>query len=140
MNRDMRMKLYISGPLTDKQTGKVTEENVRTFHAAERLLRQVGYRRIVNPTRVWVCRWPWLYAALKWLVGEAVAYRLVLLYDLWLLMRCNRIYKLEGWKESRGANIESCVAYHCSVFPIVKKMREKIDYRLAEDMNRRDAL
>jgi hypothetical protein len=73
-------------------------------------------------------------------VGEAVAYRLVLLYDLWLLMRCNRIYKLEGWKESRGANIESCVAYHCSVFPIVKKMREKIDYRLAEDMNRRDAL
>lgn len=89
------------------------------FALVERKLRELGYDNIVNPTRVWACRWPWLY--------RLVGYRLTLLYDLWLLMRCQRIYKIPGWKESRGANIESAVAYNFNLFLIGKPDRTVID-------------
>ena len=125
--KSMKKKVYISGRISDLPR----EQYMTMFGIAEQMLRKKGYE-VVNPTRFIMCKYIWLYRLL--------GYRLTLLYDLWKLMQCDLIYKLPGWQQSKGANIESCVAYHCSVFPIVKKMREKIDYRLAEDMNRRDAL
>lgn len=119
-------KVYISGPMTDKATGKVSAENLAAFHHAERLLREMGYRRIVNPTRVWACRWPWLY--------RIVGYNLTLLYDLRLLMGCGQIYKIPGWRASRGANIESCVAFHFRIWPIRHREHEIIDKKLAKRM------
>lgn len=85
-------------------SGLDREQYLELFRRAEQSLRDRGYERIVNPIRVWACRWPWLY--------RIVGYRLALLYDLWLLMHCDLIYKIPGWQESHGANIESCVAYH----------------------------
>ena len=102
------------------------EQYMELFRRAEQSLRDQGYRNIVNPIRVWSCRWPWLY--------RLVGYRLTLLYDLWLLMRCDMIYKIPGWKDSRGASIESCVAFHFGLWTLPTTKRERIDKRLAKAM------
>ena len=85
--------------MTDKDTGLVSEVNLQAFRDAEKLLRERGYRRIVNPIRVWACLWPWLY--------RLVGYRLTLWYDLRLLKRCTHIFMVgPGWRDSRGARLE----------------------------------
>jgi hypothetical protein len=90
-------RIYISGPIS----GREREEYMRQFREAEDYLRSEGFQT-VNPTRLLPCRWPWVYRLL--------GYRLTLLYDLFFLMRCQGIYMLDGWKQSRGARIEHCVA------------------------------
>ena len=79
-------------------SGLTREEYLRNFREAEKELRAKGYTRIENPIRVWACRWPWLY--------RIVGYRLTLLYDLWLLSRCDVIHVLPGSIMSRGCRIE----------------------------------
>ena len=111
MSKDKR--IYISGPMS----GVPRDQYLEMFRRAEQSLRDRGYQRIVNPIRVWACRWPWLY--------RIVGYRLTLLYDLWLLMRCDQIYKLPGWQQSRGANIESSVAYHFKIWPVPDNITKK---------------
>ena len=127
-------KVYISGPMTDKATGEVTIENRIAFMRAQCLIKKEGYLSVVNPSKVWMCRYPRLYRLLERIVGKEWAYRLTLLYDLWLMMRCDLIYKIPGWKESRGANIESCIAYHFGIWPLPTKHRERIDRKLAKTM------
>ena len=129
-------RVYISGPMTDRETGFVSEVNLQAFREAEKLLRELGYRRIVNPIRVWVCRWPWLYRITERAVGCDTAYYLTLLYDLWLLRQCDMIYKLPGWRDSRGANIESCVAYHFKIWPVPQADINRLDKRLAKLMEK----
>ena len=113
-------RIYISGPMSNLSR----EQYLELFKRAEQSLRSQGYHKIVNPIRVWACRWPWLY--------RIIGYRLTLLYDLWLLMRCDQIYKLPGWRDSKGANIESCVAYHFKIWPVPESQTKKLDKRLAK--------
>lgn len=117
-------RVYISGGMT----GIPREQYIELFRRAEESLRAQGYRKIVNPIRVWACRWPWLY--------KVIGYRLTLLYDLWLLMRCDQIYKLPGWRDSRGANIESCVAFHFKIWPVPQSDIKKLDKQLAKLMDK----
>lgn len=114
-------RIYISGPMS----ALPREQYIQRFLYAEELLRKEGYVNIVNPIRVWSCRWPWLY--------KIVGYRLTLLYDLFLLMRCQRIYKLPDWRNSHGASIESCVAYHFNIFLLARPVRDALD-QLMETM------
>ena len=44
-------RIYISGPMTDRRTGKVSRENIEAFYRAEVRLRDAGNVRIVNPAR-----------------------------------------------------------------------------------------
>ena len=118
-------RVYISGPMSNLPR----EQYMERFRKAEEILRSRGYRKIVNPIRVWSCRWPWLY--------RLIGYKLTLLYDLWLLMRCDQIYKLPGWRDSKGANIESCVAYHFKIRPVPESQTKKLDKRLAKLMEKR---
>ena len=99
MRRD---KVYISG----RMSGVQREEYLQMFRNAEKLLRKEGFVRIVNPIRVWMCRWQWLWKILAGITSENTIYTLVLLYDLWMLSRCDTIYMMPGWGDSRGANIE----------------------------------
>lgn len=108
--------------MTDPNTGKVSAENLLMFWKAEELLNKAGYEDTVNPVRVWACKFPWLY--------RLFGYRLTLLYDIWLLMRCTHIYKLPRWQQSRGANIESCVAYHFKIWPVKQKVIDHINKKL----------
>lgn len=114
-NIEITARIYISGPIT----GHSREEYLRRFEAAEQALREQGYVNIVNPTRLWPCRFPLLY--------KILGYRITLLYDLWKLTGCQRIYKMPDWRTSRGAQIESCVAYHFNVWMLAQDVREKID-------------
>ena len=92
------MKVYISGAMSCINR----EKYMKRFAIADRILREHGHTTI-NPTRVWVCRWPWLY--------KIVGYELTLLYDLWLLMtRADAVVFIEGWQGSRGASIEHYVS------------------------------
>lgn len=116
-------KVYISGPIS----GIRREHYVERFRLAEQMLRSLGYDNIVNPTRVWACRFQKLYSLIRLVFGEQRAYTLILLYDLWLLSRCQRIYKIPGWKDSRGAQIESAVAYNYNMFLINRHERTAID-------------
>ena len=117
-------RVYISGPMS----GVDRRLYLEMFKRAEQSLRSHGYTKIVNPIRVWACRWPWLY--------RIVGYRLTLLYDIWLLMRCDQIYKLPGWRDSKGANIESCVAYHFKIWPVSDSLTKNLDKRLAKLMDK----
>ena len=101
-----KRKIYISGPMT----GLDREEYMKRFLLAEDRLHQIGYKRICNPINVWACRWPKLYKLIEWLFGTKGAYNLVLLYDLWLLMRCTDICMLRGYDQSKGSCIERYVA------------------------------
>ena len=129
-----KKRVYISGPLTDKATGRVSEENVTAFKRAHAYLTKEGYYNSVCPTNVWACRWPWIYRLMECVFGKEWAYRLVLLYDILLLLRCDMIYKIPGWRDSRGASIESCVAFHFGLWTLPTTKRERIDKRLAKAM------
>lgn len=116
----MSKKIYLSG----KISGLPKDEYVANFAKAEELLRRDGYK-VVNPTRSILTRWPFH----KWM-----KYKHYLLFDIWLLLRCEYIYKLPGWKESRGAQIESCIAYHMKIFTLPLKVREVYDKKVAKAM------
>ena len=115
----MKKKVYISGRISDLPR----EQYMTMFRIAEQMLRKKDYEP-VNPTRFFMCKYIWLYRLL--------GYRLTLLYDLWRLMRCDLIYKLPGWQQSRGANIESCVAYHMKIWPVPESHTKNLDKLLAE--------
>ena len=119
-------KVYISGRISSLPK----DQYMKMFNIAASMLRKAGFIP-VNPTHFWLCKW---YNKLEWLFGEEMAYRIVLLYDLWRLMRCDMIYKIPGWQQSKGANIESCVAYHFKIWPVVLKQRGKIDKQMEKLM------
>lgn len=119
-------RIYISGPMT----GLTREQYAERFRLAEAMLRRNGYTKIINPIRVWSCRFRWLF--------RIVGYRLTLLYDLFQLTRCQRIYKMPGWRKSRGAQIESCVAYHFGQYTLTKPLRDIIDAAIQEVINRQE--
>ncbi len=97
---------------------------MRRVNAVERALRSQGYVNIVNPTHLWPCRFPWLC--------KLIGYRLTLFIDLWFLTTCNLIYKMPGWRSSRGAQIESCVAYHFNVWTVPQSVRDILDKAVEE--------
>lgn len=113
-------RIYISGPIS----GLEREQYASRFMLSEKILRENGYRNIVNPVRMWPARFPWLY--------KIMGYKLTLFIDLWILTCCHRIYKMPGWKQSRGAQIESCVAFHFGVYTIAKPIWEVLDKNINE--------
>lgn len=115
-------KVYISGRIS----GLPRDQYMRLFFISASMLKKKGYEP-VNPTRFWLSKW---YKQLTKVLGHKTAYNLTLFYDLWRLIHCDLIYKIPGWQQSRGANIESCVAYHYKVWPINKDVIAKIDKRL----------
>ena len=107
-------KVYISGKISNLENGIARGR----FAVAEEILHQHGYCTY-NPTRNWLSRCHWLY--------RLVGYTLTLLYDLWQLSRCQRIYLIPGWESSRGACIESFFAFKMKVRRIPLTEREEID-------------
>ena len=106
------------------------EEYLARFAKAEILLSERGYR-VVNPTKFLFCRWPWLY--------KLVGYNAVLCYDLWRLSRCEYIYLLPDWKESRSATVESFFAWTIGVYRLTETDRKGINLNLAKWIDTRES-
>lgn len=114
-------KVYISG----KISGVERKEYLARFAKAEELVKAKGYKT-VNPTRFLVCRWRWLY--------RVMGYELTILYDIWRLWQCDRIYLIPGWMESRGARMESFTAYVMRIRRLPQNIKEDIDKHMAKWM------
>ena len=108
-----KLKVYISGAMT-AATPQEFQQNVQHFHDAALLLKAQGYR-VVNPARACPCRFATLYRIMERLLGKDGAYRLVLVYDLWLLSRCDHLCLIDNWRGSRGAKIEENFAYRLAI-------------------------
>lgn len=89
------MKTYIAGPMTGKD-----DWNFPAFHAAAKELRARG-DLVVNPAE--------LDEADEVLPGER-PWDWYLRRDLKEMLQCDAVYALEGWEESKGAQLEIYVA------------------------------
>lgn len=89
----MRNKVYISG----KMSGRSVDEYTAHFNKAEAMLKEDGFK-VMNPAR-----WGWFLRHLP--------YRFALAFDLFMMCFCYRVYMLEGWVESNGANVEHKFAW-----------------------------
>lgn len=87
------MKIYISGPIT----GHPLNEVIRSFSEAEERLQEQGYDT-VNPLH------NGLPATSSWEAHMRA--------DLKLLLECDSIYLLKGFRSSKGAMIEFELAKH----------------------------
>ena len=92
-----KTKIYLSGAIS----GRDRKEYLKQFADAEKHLRQLGYD-VCNPTKALPCRFLWIY--------KLLGYKLTLLFDLWLLSRCDKIYMLSGSESSKGAFLEKVAA------------------------------
>jgi len=86
------MKVYLSGPISKRSR----EETERHFGEAKNALAAQGYD-VVDPTT---------------LDGTGIVeWDKFMREGIKLLMDCDVIYLLEGWEDSRGATIESDLAW-----------------------------
>ena len=90
-------KIYLSGAIS----GLPRQEYMKRFADAEKHLREQGYK-VCNPTKALPCRFLWIY--------KILGYKLTLIWDLWLLSRCDKIYMLSGSENSKGAYLEKIAA------------------------------
>lgn len=84
--------VYIAGPMS----GYVSH-NFPAFDEAARALRTRGWRNVINPADHGEV--------------EGAAWGDYLRYDLAKLARCEAIFLLDGWAQSRGARLEYAVAH-----------------------------
>ena len=108
----MKKVIYISGAIS----GLPREEYMKRFADAEQELIKQGYK-VLNPTKLLPSRHLWVY--------RLVGYKLTLLYDLWHLMKCNGIYMIDGWENSKGARLEMATA---SIFNLEIKLENNETY------------
>ena len=94
-------RIYISGAIS----GLKRREYMQQFANVEQMLKARGFR-VVNPTRLWPCRWRLVYPVMEMLLGKRNAYRLTLAYDLFELRLCDGLYTMWGSERSRGARLE----------------------------------
>jgi len=86
------MKIYISGPIT----GRPIKEAEEHFERFESILIRLNTKPI-NPMRI------------KPFLGLKNWY-CYMITDVWALLKCDAIYMLKGWEQSRGAKIEKRIA------------------------------
>lgn len=97
------MKCYIAGPMHGMEGF-----NFQEFHKCAEDLRNGGWT-VVNPAEIDHGRENWPEDTETWIV-EPEARAFYLRQDLKLLLDCDCIILLDGWFESKGANIELAAA------------------------------
>lgn len=81
------MKMYISGPMSN-----MPEHNFPAFNSAAKYLRGLGYD-VINPAEINTA-------------DESKTWRQCMELDIVALVTCDTVVTLEGWENSRGANLE----------------------------------
>lgn len=90
-----RFKVYLSGPIS----GYDTNERKAAFKDVENVLWLLGFD-VVNPMDI---------------SDSSALYHECMRADLKVLLDCDYIYLLAGWKKSKGAKIEYKVAKTCGI-------------------------
>ena len=85
--------IYISGPIT----GLPGAFSAAQFARAERDLRDLGYRKIINPRFMFE--------------GTGLSYDVIMRHCLDLVCASDVVLLLPGWQNSRGAQMELGAAY-----------------------------
>lgn len=98
------MRAYVAGAMSERRqtkvfiSGKISGVDYytayQTFANAERTLSSMGYS-VVNPMHLCKKHWNWLHC---------------MLVCLWHLLWCKKVFRLDNWRDSRGARIEYRVA------------------------------
>ena len=83
-------RIYIAGPMSGHEN-----LNFQAFHAAAAKLRAAGHD-VVNPAEI--------------NPDPLMEWKLCMRTDIAYLVTCDTIYLLQGWHNSRGANIEYTLA------------------------------
>ena len=109
---DTRRKVYISGPMTG-----LPDLNFPAFEAAEEVILRAG-RKPVSPHRAEINVLAEMSPTDKW-----QAYMKVDLLDL---LRCDEVCVLDGWEDSKGAQLEVHVARQLGI-PVAPLWTYRID-------------
>jgi len=91
----MSLKVYIAGPMTG-----LKNYNREAFEAREKIIRAHG-ADVFNPATSKM--------SARCEAGE-VSYEEILRYDISELLKCNAIFMLDGWEDSKGAKLEHDIA------------------------------
>lgn len=81
------MRVYLSGPITG------VADYMQRFDKAERKLLDAGYT-VVNPAMV------------NSMLPEDTTYNEYMMMSFCMMDMCDAIYMMDGWQDSRGANME----------------------------------
>lgn len=92
------MRLYVSGPMTG-----LPEHGFPAFHAAAAKLRELGHE-VIDPAEETLAEYGTLDDAAK------IPWEVHLRRDIALLMTCDVIVMIDGWRDSKGARLERKVA------------------------------
>src|SRR5579884_3312460 len=84
-------RVYIAGPMTG-----LPDYNFPAFHAAAKVLRDEGYD-VVNPAEI----------AME---GDCATWYDCMRRDIPELLKCDGVFVLPGWAESKGARLEVLIA------------------------------
>ena len=101
------MKIYISGKITG------TTDYMERFAKAEQDLTSRGFE-VINPAKE-NARLP-----------EGTPWKIYMAESLRMLLHCDAIYMMDGWKESRGARLENVVAHVCDLQIFHESMLEEV--------------
>lgn len=96
MSKTKQTKVYISGPITGRDYKTV----LLNFRFAAEAISNIGMKP-VNPT-TWWGRLHWIF--------EHLPYGLQMAICIWYLHRCQTIFFMAGWEQSRGACLEKAFA------------------------------
>ena len=100
-------KIFLSGPVA----GMIYADAVKDFNDAEKLLQDKGYQ-VINPVS-------FIHPDSDW----AEAMRLCIKE----LKKCDAIYMLKGYENSKGASVEHCIARELNLEVIYQHDYETAD-------------
>jgi hypothetical protein len=114
----MKIKAYLSGPITGKPNN-----NFQFFEAAQQILEMLGYE-VVNPHHLDVDldnELKMFYTKEQW---DEYVWRMYMNECMPALGKCHLLFRLPGWKESRGAKleVETAEIYKIPVFDFTDEM------------------
>ncbi|MGN1262838.1 MAG: DUF4406 domain-containing protein [Prevotella sp.] len=92
-----QMPIYLSGPIESIGYHQAREN----FHKAKIILRNAGYKRILNPIQFF-----------KKETADQMEWSRIMIHDLRALTMCTQIAMLPLWEQSCGARIEHDFAIH----------------------------
>lgn len=122
MSKTKPQKVYISGPIT----GRDYDDVLLNFRKAAETVSNIGLIP-VNPT-TWWGRLHWIFIRFP--------YSLQMTICIWYLHRCQVIFLMDSWEQSRGAKLEKAFADFWGIPSLIDEEVKKRAENLSEIVKR----